>query len=131
MIVARRGVLHAGCGIARFDVGGQSVPLRVDSGITSLDAGDALRATHCSRATVLGSGTHLLTAASGVFRIDWLRLLSPPPAGLPAPSGGGRVLDPGHIGNTSVTGVRVALNGRSWLVLGQSYDSGWDAPRDR
>jgi arabinofuranan 3-O-arabinosyltransferase len=40
------------------------------------------------------------------------------------------VLDPGHIGNTSVTGVRVALNGRSWLVLGQSYDSGWHATCD-
>jgi hypothetical protein len=40
------------------------------------------------------------------------------------------VLDPGRIGRSSVGGVRVQLRGRSWLVLGESYDPGWRASCD-
>ena len=40
------------------------------------------------------------------------------------------MVDAGHIGQSSVTGVRVALNGPSWLVLGESFDSGWRATCD-
>ena len=131
MIVPRRGALHAACGIAAFAVGGRRVPLRVDSGVAE---------PRCrGRAAcdpVLGAGGARLgerscsPPSSGVFRIDWLRLRSPAPAGTPAPSGGGGVVEPGHIGRTSVTGVRVALRGRSWLVLGESYDRGWRASCD-
>ncbi|HEY1590151.1 MAG TPA: alpha-(1-_3)-arabinofuranosyltransferase family protein [Solirubrobacteraceae bacterium] len=130
MIVPRRGPLHAGCGIAAFTVGGRRVALRVIGGVPNLDRGGALRATQCSPPVALASGLQLLTAGSGVFRFNWLRLGSPAPAGIPAASGGGRVLDAGHIGRTSVTGVRVELRDRSWLVLGESYDSGWRASCD-
>jgi len=37
------------------------------------------------------------------------------------------VVDSGRLGNSSVQGVRVALSAPSWLVLGQSYDAGWQA----
>ena len=40
------------------------------------------------------------------------------------------MLRPGHVGNGSVTGVRVAAHGATWLVLGQSYDPGWHATCD-
>jgi hypothetical protein len=37
------------------------------------------------------------------------------------------VTDPGRLGQSSVDGGRVALRGPSWLVLGQSFDTGWRA----
>jgi arabinofuranan 3-O-arabinosyltransferase len=40
------------------------------------------------------------------------------------------VIDPGHISTSSVSGVRVALSGPSWLVLGESFDAGWHATCD-
>ena len=57
-------------------------------------------------------------------------LSSPAPSPVASPVSGGRVVDPGHIGQSSVTGVRVALNGPSWLVLGESFDNGWRASCD-
>jgi arabinofuranan 3-O-arabinosyltransferase len=58
-----------------------------------------------------------------------VRLASPAPASTPA-TGGGRVIDPGRDGRGARDGVRVAVNGPSWLVLGESYDAGWTARCD-
>ncbi|MFZ1992714.1 MAG: hypothetical protein WAU75_01285, partial [Solirubrobacteraceae bacterium] len=43
---------------------------------------------------------------------------------------GGRLVSAGHLGSDSVSGVRVALSRPSWLVLGESYDTGWQAHCD-
>jgi hypothetical protein len=40
------------------------------------------------------------------------------------------VLDPGSDGRGERDGVRVAVAGPSWLVLGESYDAGWRARCD-
>jgi len=45
-------------------------------------------------------------------------------------AGGGRVIDPGRDGRGARDGVRVAVSGPSWLVLGESYDAGWHARCD-
>ena len=64
------------------------------------------------------------------FSVDLLRLRSPAPRPGVRPAGGGMVLDPGQLGPSSLTGVRVALAGPSWLVLGQSFSHGWRATCD-
>jgi arabinofuranan 3-O-arabinosyltransferase len=61
--------------------------------------------------------------------VDLLRLRSPAPEPATA-AGGGRVVDPGELGRSSVNGVRLALDGPSWLVLGQSFNQGWRASCD-
>ena len=98
--------------------------------IGTLDHGGALRARQCGSPFALPAGPQLLVASQGVFRIDWLRVRSRAPVAVAPPASGGLVLDGGRLGRTSVTGVRVALRGPSWLVLGESYDRGWRASCD-
>jgi hypothetical protein len=60
-----------------------------------------------------------------------LRLQSP--AGSPAvhtATAPGRVTDPGKMGRGSDDDVRVQVNEPSWLVLGESYNRGWQAKCD-
>jgi arabinofuranan 3-O-arabinosyltransferase len=64
------------------------------------------------------------------FSIHLLRLSSPAPLPVPPPAGGGRVLDAGSVSQSSIDGVRVALDGPAWLVLGQSFSEGWRATCD-
>jgi arabinofuranan 3-O-arabinosyltransferase len=130
MAIPRAGRLRAGCGAASFSLSGRAVPLRVEGDVATLDAGGALRARQCSAPVALGAGPQRLSASSGTFRIDWLRLDSPAPvagASTAAGAGSARLLGPGRLGRTSVSGVRVALRQPSWLILGESYNRGWRA----
>jgi len=78
----------------------------------------------------MGARIQYVTSRPGDFSVDLLRLRSPAPVALPAAAPGGAVTDPGKIGNSSVKGVKVALDGPAWLVLGQSYSDGWKASCD-
>jgi arabinofuranan 3-O-arabinosyltransferase len=78
----------------------------------------------------MGAGVQRINSLPGPFSVDLLRLSSAAPNPVARAASGGRVVDPGHIGTSSVTGVRVALNEPSWLVLGESFDSGWRATCD-
>jgi hypothetical protein len=78
----------------------------------------------------MGEGVQRISTLPGLFSVDLLRLRSEAPEPLPAAVGGGRVVDPGQVGNSSVDGVRVELDGPSWLVLGQAYSEGWRAECD-
>jgi hypothetical protein len=114
-------------------VGGRRVPLAPQGTVAELDAGRPLRAAACGNAAAgvpMGAGVQRIASLPGPFSVDLMRLSSPPPAPVAAPVSGGHVVDAGHIGQGSVTGVRVALNGPSWLVLGESFDSGWRATCD-
>ncbi|MGZ4259475.1 MAG: alpha-(1-_3)-arabinofuranosyltransferase domain-containing protein [Solirubrobacteraceae bacterium] len=127
------GPLHAPCGTVAVSVGGRRVPLAPRGTVAELDAGKPLPATGCGAATAgvpMGAGVQRITSLPGAFSVDLLRLSSPAPSPVVPPVSGGRVVDPGHIGQSSVTGVQVALNGPSWLVLGESFDSGWRASCD-
>jgi arabinofuranan 3-O-arabinosyltransferase len=113
-------------------VGGVRVPLKVTGTVSALDAGAPLSAAACAGAVTMGAGTQDVSSLPGSFSVDLLRLRSPAPAPLPASvsSSGGRLISAGRLGNDSVSGVRVALTRPTWLVLGESYDTGWQARCD-
>ena len=128
--VPRSGTLDAPCGTVRVDFGGHVVPLRVAGTIAMMDAGQPLRARACGAISPMGSGIQEIRSLPGPFSVDLLRLYSPAPRPLAAPASGGVVVNPGHLGQSSVSNVRVALRGPAWLTLGESYDQGWRASCD-
>ncbi len=127
--VPRAGPLPSRCGTVRIDVGREVAPLRVEGTIEELDSGRPLRARSCRGEVRMGEGIQRIRSLPGPFSVDLLRLRSPAPQ--PASgSGGGTVVDAGRLERSSVNDVRVALDGPSWLVLGQSYNRGWEATCD-
>ncbi len=120
--------LSGRCGDASLTVAGVRVPLRPTGTVSDLDAGRALQARGC-RATTVPAGRVRLSTARGPLRADLLRLDSRAPrAGTSI--GGGRVLDPGTLGRGELSGAQLALDGPSWLVLGESYSTAWRARCD-
>jgi hypothetical protein len=81
-----------------------------------------LRASSCGPPVRLGAGTQYLAVAPGPFAVDDLRLSSPAPNPSAVAARTGAVLDANSYGH-----VRVSVSGPSWLVLGQSYNRGWEA----
>ncbi len=125
--VPRQGALQSACGSVRVSVAGHVVPLRIGGTIAQLDAGDPLAAKSCAGRVQMPAGIQYINALPGSFRVDFMRLRSPAPVP-PAPAAGpGQVLTPGTIGHNTVSGVRVALKAPAWLVLGESFDTGWRA----
>ncbi|HEY5396047.1 MAG TPA: alpha-(1-_3)-arabinofuranosyltransferase family protein [Trebonia sp.] len=128
--VPHQGTVTGACGIAAVMVAGQRVPLRVAGTVGQMDAGLPLAAAACGATVTMPAGIRYVSSVPGNFSIDLLRLGSPAPAPLPAPAAGGRVIVPGTLGQYSVTHVTVDLRRPTWLVLGESYDSGWQASCD-
>ena len=126
----RTGPLASACGDAALDVAGRRVPLAVRGTVQDLLAGRPLRARGCGGAVRMGDGVQRLRSLPATFAIDLLRLRSAAPAPVAAATGGGRVVDPGRLEATEVKDARVALDGPSWLVLGQSFSKGWEASCD-
>ena len=130
------GALHSTCGLAAITVGGRAVPLAPQGTLADLDAGRPLRARPCgapgraSATVAMGAGIQEIRSLPAPFSVDLLRLSSPAPMPVRGAAAGGSVLDPGQVGNSSVSGVRVSLRSPSWLVLGQSFDRGWQATCD-
>jgi arabinofuranan 3-O-arabinosyltransferase len=123
--IPRAGRIDAACGTVSVLVSGHPVPMRVDGTVAEMDAGEPLRASGCERAA-MPAGIQEIRSMPGAFSVDLLSLQSPAPVASAA-AGGGRVVAPGTIGTSSVDGVRVSLTGPSWLVLGESFDTGWRA----
>jgi arabinofuranan 3-O-arabinosyltransferase len=124
------GALRLACGEGpRLHLGTQVVHLRVAATAEAIDAGRPLRAVACGAAVALPAAPLTVRADAAPWRLDHVRLNSPAAASTPV-AGGGRVLDPGRDGRGARDGVRVAVNGPSWLVLGESYDAGWHARCD-
>jgi hypothetical protein len=122
-----RGALNAPCGSVRVRVGGANVAMSVTGSIAAFEQGTPLRASSCGRPVALAAGTQQLHVAPGPFAVDELRLASPAPRAPTTASGSGRVLAGGTPGRGSYDGVRVSVPGPSWLVLGESYNRGWEA----
>jgi arabinofuranan 3-O-arabinosyltransferase len=125
----RAGAVRTGCDALRVLSPGGALGLRVTTTVAAVENGTPLRATGCGTLP-LGAGEQLVRVAPGFFLADLVRLRSAAPLGLPAPSGGGRVVDPGKQGRGTRKDVRVALTGASWLVLAESYNEGWRATCD-
>ena len=128
--VPTEGLLRAGCGSVRVSAGGTEVALRPRGTVADLDDGRPLRATACDGAVRMGDDVQRIRTLPGVFSVDLLRLSSAAPAPQPRPAGGGEVVDSGRLGNSSLDGVTVDLDGPAWLTLGQSYSKGWRATCD-
>jgi arabinofuranan 3-O-arabinosyltransferase len=111
-------------------VSGQGIGMRPIGSLRDFDAGRPLPARNCFGPIALGAGPQELRIDAGVLRVHSLRLRSAAPAARPAPSGGGRVLDPGDQGRGKWEGVRVEVDGPSRLVLGESFNPGWRASCD-
>ncbi len=77
------------------------------------------------------SGVQYVEVQRGPFSVEKLRLHSAAPVPLAnTAAASAQVRAPGTIGRYSVDGVRVSVNRPSWLVLGESYDVGWQATCD-
>jgi arabinofuranan 3-O-arabinosyltransferase len=124
------GPLDVACGSVRVEVGGRAVPLRPRGTVADLNQGRPLPARSCAGDVPMGKDIQRIRSLPGAFSVDLLRVRSPAPEGLPSTSGGGAVVDPGRLENSSLDGARVSLNGPSWLVFGQSYSRGWEATCD-
>src|SRR5918999_1219593 len=122
--------LRARCGDARIEVAGRTVPLRPRGSVEDLEAGRPLRARVCSGPVPMGDGVQRVRSLQAPFSVHLLRLRSPAPDPPSAAAGGGRVVDAGTLGNSSVEGVRVDLDSPAWLVLGQSFSEAWRATCD-
>jgi hypothetical protein len=118
--------------VASVDVAGVAYPLRAVTDRASLDAGRPVRLRGCGRLALRAGRDVTLTGSTAPLRVDGLRLSSaaPDPIATIALAGGGRVTDFGREDQGGRSGVRVAVQGPSWLVLGQSYDQGWRARCD-
>ncbi|MGO9960658.1 MAG: alpha-(1-_3)-arabinofuranosyltransferase family protein [Solirubrobacteraceae bacterium] len=133
---ATGGELHAPCGTVAISVGGQVVAMVPSGTVAELDAGRPLPALACAPGgrpappVTMAAGVEHVSSLPGPFSVDLLRLSSPAPAPVPAPAFAGRVLAPGTLGNGSLSGVRLGLRAPAWLVLGESYDAGWQATCD-
>ena len=129
--IPAQGPLRVRCGTVAIAIFDRRVPLLPVGTVAQLDAGRPLPAHGCgpSARVVMRAGIEQIRSLPGPFSVDLLRLVSPPPVPVP-PVAGGRLLNPGRIGTSSVDGVRVALPHPSWLVLGESFDSGWRATCD-
>jgi arabinofuranan 3-O-arabinosyltransferase len=122
------GALRAACGAVTISVGARQVPMVPGGTVAQLDSGRPLPARACAGPVAMAAGVQHITSLPGTFSVDLLRLASPAPAPVTAPaSAGGRVVSPGRVSDSSVDGVKVALTAPSWLVLGESFDAGWQA----
>ncbi|MDX6656053.1 MAG: arabinofuranan 3-O-arabinosyltransferase, partial [Solirubrobacteraceae bacterium] len=126
LAVPRAGALPKACGNAAVTAGGQPLAFRVTGDIAALDAGGPLLAHGCA-ALDLPAKRFDVRGVSRTFVIDHLRLDSPAPGGLVLPGLGGAVISQGKGGDGRRDGVRIRVDGPSWLVLGESYDKGWRA----
>jgi arabinofuranan 3-O-arabinosyltransferase len=128
--VQRRGRLSIACGQGpTLHLGTHVLRLRLAATAEAIDAGRPLRALGCGAPVALPAAPVTVRADAAPWRLDHVRLDSPAPVSTPV-AGGGRVIDPGRDGRGARDGVRVAVDGPSWLVLGESYDAGWHARCD-
>jgi hypothetical protein len=124
------GALGLPCGDGpTLHLGAHVVRLRVGATAEAIDVGRPLHAVGCGAPVALPAAPVTIRADAAPWRLDHVRLTSPA-AVRARVTGGGRVIDPGRDGRGTRDGVRVAVNGPSWLVLGESYDAGWHARCD-
>jgi hypothetical protein len=131
---SRRGAFHTACGALSLAAGGSIQPLEVYGSLGALDRGEPLPLRSCGtrRALALNAGANLVYAPAGsVMQPDHIVLNSPAPAPLPV-TAAPTLISAGSASQGSQTGVRLSGSAPGWLVLGESYSSGWRAwCRDR
>jgi hypothetical protein len=124
--VPRAGPVRAPCGTAALSVGGKPLAFRATGDVAAFDAGRPLEAHGCDGIDLAASPVDV-RGLGRPLAVDHMRLASEPPTGIVLPGQGGRVVRQGHGSRGHRDGVRVQIDGPSWLVLGQSYNRGWRA----
>jgi arabinofuranan 3-O-arabinosyltransferase len=124
--VPRSGPLRAPCGSAAISANNTVVPMRVTSDVAAFDEGRPLPAKGCQGVGLPGSRFDV-RGVPRPFVVDHLRLNSAAPSGFVLPGQGGTVVRQGKAGDGRRDGVRISIDGPSWLVLGESYNKGWRA----
>jgi arabinofuranan 3-O-arabinosyltransferase len=131
---SRRGAFHTACGALSVIAGRSAQPAQVYGSLAALDQGEPLRVRSCGsdQQLALDAGANLVYAPAGrVMQPDHIVLDSPASDRLVAPVAP-RLNSAGSAAQGSQTGVRLTAGAPSWLVLGESYSSGWRAwCRDR
>jgi hypothetical protein len=126
--IRSHGFRGAPCGAVRIRVGNAVMRLRVTGSAAAFAQGRPLLAQACGAPATLAAGAQHLQVLGGRFAVDALRLQSPPPAPVAtAAAVPGRVISVGTSGHGFYDGVRVAVRGPAWLVLGEGYSRGWSA----
>jgi arabinofuranan 3-O-arabinosyltransferase len=114
------------CGDLQARIGARTVSMRASGTVSGLNAGEPLAIRSCRAPVPLPAADLRFTIAPSTLLPLIMQLRSPAPD--PVPTGtGGSVLASGHEGEASFSGIRVHVNAPSWLVLGESYSSGWQA----
>lgn len=122
----RAGPLPSRCGAVRVRIGSAIARTRLAGDVRSLDGGLPLRLRPCGGPARARAGRASVSSAGEVVRADILRLRSPAPLPVRTPQVG-RVLRVGSEEQGRYDGVRLEVNGPSWLVLGESFNEGWRA----
>jgi len=122
--VPTSGSIESTCSAARLSVDSETVGIRPMGSVQQLDLNRPLKAEGCSRVKITEGPKELETVKS-VLSVDYLQLSSQVKAR--AAVGGGKVAKVDRVGSGSYDGVKLSVNGPSWLVLGESYNRGWRA----
>jgi hypothetical protein len=125
----RNGVFATRCGELSVRAAGFVQPAVAYGSLPALDQGEPLRLRACGRHLTLplpAGANDVYAPAGAVMQPDHLALDSPAPAPL-APPAPPQLRSAGRAAQGSQNGIRPVVVGPSWLVLGESYSSGWRA----
>lgn len=125
----RGGRFDSGCSLT-VDVGQGQTQLRARGSVRAFDAGRPLRARGCSTVALRAGVQRLSVPGSGPLRADLLRMTSAPAKPPPAVPSAGTVTSTGTPGHGTRDDVRVDVTRPAWIVLGESFTTGWRARCD-
>ena len=122
--------LSSACRAGLLTIDGKDVPIRITGSTSTALAQRALAITACGAPRRLPAGSHLLTTAPGYvtgWNLDTLELRSGPTTPVSAPSATARVTDVRWTNPVTAYATVGPQTIASWLVLNQSYSTGWRA----
>jgi hypothetical protein len=114
-VVRRTGSFESECGALSVRSRSATLRMKVAGSVEDLDRASALQLKSCGEVSLsLQRGANLVDAPPGaLFAPDHLRIVGPPPS---RPTGTG-----------GAAGSPAAGNRGGWLILGQSFSTGWKA----
>jgi hypothetical protein len=125
----RSGRFDSTCSLT-VDVGQAQTELRTTGTVADFDAGRPLPARGCSTIALRAGQQRLSVPGTGPLRVDLLKMTSAPREPAPAVGSAGKVTSTGTAGRGTRDDVRVDVTQPAWIVLGESFTTGWRATCD-
>jgi hypothetical protein len=125
----RGGRFDSGC-LLTVDVGQAQTELRTVGSVRDFDRGRPLRARGCSTVALRAGQQRLSIPGDGPLRADLLQMRSAAAQTPPPVPSAGKVISTGDPGRGTRTDVRVDVTQPAWIVLGESFTTGWRATCD-